>query len=451
MSVASVLSGESRWAVVQGDARRRLQEMPAGVVHCVVTSPPYYQVRDYSLPPTVWAGNTECAHDLRPALAGRRSLGAFCTRCGAWSGCLGLEPTPELFVGHLVDVFREVRRVLRDDGVCWLNIGDSYWAGGSTTAYGQDTRNFLGGCTLSAPPTAGQCERPVKPRAHETLTAGDLIGIPQRLFLALQADGWVVRAEVIWEKPSAMPESVSGWTWQRCRRKVTSGGGKRDGLNGSGRAAHGATISDRGRDAQWEPCPGCPKCETTDGLVLRRGSWRPTRAHEQILQLTKDMDYFSDGQAVAELAVSTAPSGNGFRRPHRIKKDGRGSEKRWEVQATRNARSVWRIQSRPFGTAELGVDAEHYATFPPELVERCILASASEAGCCRNCGAPWARIVDRQRTIDGEPADLGAWRANGSDGRESPTSAQGIGHGRIGTSTTTLGFRPTCKCAGGGG
>jgi DNA modification methylase/transcriptional regulator with XRE-family HTH domain len=166
-------------------------------VQCVVTSPPYWGLRDYGLTPSVWDGDGAHAHEwgeetrresgnapsLKSTLttnngrgpqsgdkyhaenAGTVTTGAFCS-CGAWRGVLGLEPTPELYVQHLVEIFREVRRVLRTDGTVWCNLGDSF-------------------------------------------QGKQLVGIPWRVAFALQADGWWLRSDIIWAKPNPMPESIT--------------------------------------------------------------------------------------------------------------------------------------------------------------------------------------------------------------------------------------------------
>jgi DNA modification methylase len=130
------------WKVMQGDVREKLAELPEKSVHCVVTSPPYWGLRDYGLPPSVWGGDPECEHEWSENVKLSKSGGkghkqdtnkgswyesdsCFCQKCGAWLGCLGLEPTPELYVQHMVEVFRGVWRVLRDDGTVWLNLGSS--------------------------------------------------------------------------------------------------------------------------------------------------------------------------------------------------------------------------------------------------------------------------------------------------------------------------------------
>ena len=166
-----------------GDCLDTLRRMPDAFVHCGISSPPYYGLRDYSVPPTDW-----------PAME-YRTLGGV-LQVPAMSCCLGLEPTPEAFIGHIVLIYREVRRVLRDDGVCWVNMGDSYTSGGRTHERDPDGKNKavgLGARRIDTP---------------EYLKPKDLIGIPWRVAFALQADGWYLRQDIIWHKPNPMPESV---------------------------------------------------------------------------------------------------------------------------------------------------------------------------------------------------------------------------------------------------
>jgi DNA modification methylase len=191
------------WRIENSDALTLLRGLPVEWAQTCVTSPPYWGLRDYGLPPAVWGGTEQCRHswgamqrgrrgDLLPARdtssqarlgfdarQGHAGLqgGQFCQRCDAWQGCLGLEPTPELYVEHLVTVMDEVHRVLRGDGTLWLNLGDCYTAGGRSRTPGG-----------------------LKPK--------DLIGIPWRVAFALQARGWWLRSDVIWVKPNPMPENV---------------------------------------------------------------------------------------------------------------------------------------------------------------------------------------------------------------------------------------------------
>jgi len=387
--------------ILVGDALATLRTLPAQHFHCVVTSPPYWGLRNYGVP-----------------------------------GQLGLEPTPEAFIARMVEVFAEVRRVLRDDGVCWLNIGDCY-AGSRKGPHD----GVIGGRTSSTPAAAEglRLDVPIG------LKPGDQVGIPWRLAFALQADGWFLRSDVIWAKPNPMPESVAGWRWERCRVKVRGGlrGDEARRAVGPGRPqqdhAHGAQHSEFAPSAEWAACPGCPKCENSDGMILRRGSWRPTKAHEFLFLMAKSADYFCDGEAVKEASVSERPSGNGFKREQRLSQAGRGSEAPWEVSPTRNLRSVWEIGTLPFKEA-------HFATFPPELAERCIRAATSERGCCGTCAAPWVRLVERQFIPQ---QDVSPEKGRRGAGTQKPMDESNGWEGapRGTTLTTSLGWRPSCTCA----
>jgi DNA modification methylase len=355
--------------ILVGDARAVLATLPAESVHCVVTSPPYWGLRDYGLPPMVWGGEPGCAHAwgeetyetrapygvdlLNPQGAsmgsGKReggtvSHGAHCARCGAWRGSLGLEPDPALYVAHLVEVFRAVRRVLRSDGICFVNLGDAY-------------------------------------------LDKQLLGLPWRVAFALQADGWWLRSEIIWHKPSPMPESV------------------------------------------------------TD---------RPTKAHEQVFLLAKSERYFFDGEAIKEPSIDPESlNGRSRRFPDAATQSDPDGKFRYRaglakvepgtIYASRNRRSVWTIPSAPFSEA-------HFATFPPALVEPCVKAGTSERGACPACGAPWRRVVTSQ--IVGTPRHENGRYANsdGSDGTCSYLSRTSIHGTRI---SETTGWAPTCGCAAG--
>lgn len=393
----------------QGDALAVLAALPSESVHCMVTSPPYWSLRDYGV-----------------------------------AGQLGLEPTPELFIEKLVAIFREARRVLRDDGVCWVNLGDSYAGTGKSGGGVQGEKRAGAGAEASTGKGTWQ-----SPPAG--LKVGDLVGIPWMFAFAARADGWYLRGDVCWHKPNPMPESVSGWSWQRCRVKVAGGAVARHGFAGSGRDKHGATISARD-GAKWEPCPGCPKCETADGLVLRRGSWRPTRAHEFIFQLAKSPDYFCDAQAVAEPTSGSAHDRGGGVHPKTsaagsgVRANGSYEAAITKLVAERNPRSVWTIQSEPFSASSLGVeDVDHFATFPSALPERCIRASTSEAGVCGACGAPVARVLGEKQSVGGAGAgNSQRVLAGGANGRQETHLGSGVPWKP--TTTTTTGWRPTCEC-----
>lgn len=247
------------------DSLRALVAVGARAQTCV-TSPPYFGLRDYG-------------HE----------------------GQIGQEPTVAQYVAGLVDVFRGVRDVLSDNGTLWLNLGDSYASKG-----GQGPQQ--GVMKGRAHGVAARSDRTVP----EGLKVKDLIGIPWRVAFALQADGWYLRQDIIWQKPNPMPASIT----DRC-----------------------------------------------------------ASSHEYIFLLAKSEKYYFDHVAIKEDAVSDHPSGNGFKRPARLSyqnRDGtaRGDDKQWsDVGGKRNRRSVWTVATRPYKGA-------HFATFPPALIEPCVLAGS---------------------------------------------------------------------------
>lgn len=260
--------------VLHADARALpLQD---GCVQMVCTSPPYWGLRDYGTP-----------------------------------GQIGLEPTPDAYVAALVAVFREVRRVLRADGTVWLNLGDSYATGaggvGECPGGGKQGESWKMRGVMTPPnrlPLPG-----LKPK--------DLVGIPWRVAFALQADGWYLRADIIWSKPNPMPESV------------------------------------------------------TD---------RPTKAHEYLFLLAKSERYFYDAAAIAEVSAHAGDQAGICRgtkkRATAMGRTPSGNEKpgsNWIQPETRNRRTVWSITTEPYRGA-------HFATMPEALVTPCVLAGCPPGG-----------------------------------------------------------------------
>lgn len=410
----------------QGDVLKRLHELPDESVHCVVTSPPYWKLRDYGVEPIVWDGIVECAHkwigvmrqaerytgkkkwqhlatirqamnrvganstlegglntqiedkaaqikirDVDPNAWGhpKKEDTAFCSLCGAWRGCLGLEPTPELYVQHIVQIFREVKRVLRKDGTLWLNLGDSYFASGQGFGDTKTTNKNHNGSRQRQKPEWPDCG--LKPK--------DLVGIPWRCAFALQADGWYLRSDIIWSKPNPMPESV------------------------------------------------------TD---------RPTGAHEYLFLLSKSRQYFFDQEAVREVATSTD---NSVRDRDNTKLNNPPGRTRMNGLVTngyhyRNVRSVWNIATQPFSGA-------HFATFPEKLVRRCVLAGTSEKGVCGECGAAWVRVIERSRGLERDrTADEGLPGHMSGHGK-SQLSGRLHAQWKTENSDRLAGWQPSCKCA----
>ena len=308
-----------KYEIKQGDCLDVLKTLPSESVNCCITSPPYWGLRDYGTGEWM-GGDSACSHkrDSKQSeltQTGHRNLeGAVgdgiykdkCKRCGAErkDRQIGLELTPESYVQKMVDVFREVKRVLRNDGTLWLNLGDSYSGSGKGPAgnLGGDERHLEEKHTKIIP---------------EGLKQKDLVGIPWRVAFALQADGWYLRQDIIWHKPNPMPESVT----DRC-----------------------------------------------------------TKAHEYIFLMSKNPNYYLDNKAIQE--PCTTQEG----RPSAIVRDrvygynskqaalgrARGGEETPEP-ATRNKRSVWSVTVKPYKEA-------HFATFPKELIEPCVLAGCPKDG-----------------------------------------------------------------------
>ena len=195
--------------------------------------------------------------------------GSFCFLCGAWRGNLGLEPTPQLYVQHLVQIFREAWRVLKPTGTVWLNLGDSYAAGRTGGASDKSRLNGGRGVGVSEKIKQG----PTIPRtAPEGLKPKDLVGIPWRVAFALQADGWYLRSDIIWSKPNPMPESVTDsptrsheyvflltkteryyYDAEAIREKQVSGHASGNGFKRSSRLTYLDKDGPRGSDESWQP------------------------------------------------------------------------------------------------------------------------------------------------------------------------------------------------------
>lgn len=209
------------WRIETADALSLLRELPDDWAQTCVTSPPYWGLRDYGLRPSTWNGRRGCRHAWGPPQRGKRQDllpatqtssqgrldagdrqgqagllgGRFCERCHAWQGCLGLEPTPDLYIEHLLAVFAEVHRVLRPDGTLWLVIGDSYAAARS---YQAPDRRRRGSASV---PQGASC-------IPSGCKAKDLVGIPWQVALGLRDQGWWLRSDIVWAKPNPMPENV---------------------------------------------------------------------------------------------------------------------------------------------------------------------------------------------------------------------------------------------------
>lgn len=411
-------SGDGLATLRVGHVLDVLAALPERSVHCVVTSPPYWALRDYGLPPSQWGDG--------------------------WVGCYGREDTIDQYVAHTVEVFAAVRRVLRDDGTLWLNLGDTY---------ADDSK--WGGRTGGRHP-AGTHGDGIGRAKRSARVKGQAL-IPWRVALALQDDGWEVRSSVAWCKRSPMPDSVAGWFWRRCRVKVA--GEREPGTfrNGSPYVNHiadgiGGNHSDArgdGSTAKWSPCPGCRNCAPNGGYVLVRARWRPTNAWEPIFQLTKPGRHFSDQAGVLEPTTGTAHSrGDNLNSPkERSKAESGHGHAGWhrgtrDTVETRNIRSTWHLSSEP-------LKAKHYAAFPSTIPRRCIEASTSAAGCCPHCGSQWAPVVEKRRVPTRPGTNTKVCKSDAPGVMPERLDSATVGNRdpqRHVVKTIVHGYRPTCGC-----
>lgn len=296
--------------ILVGDCIDMMRTLPDQSVHTCVTSPPYFGLRDYGV-----------------------------------DGQIGQEQTPAEFIARLVEVFREVRRVLRDNGTAWVNMGESY--AGSWGAHGRDDMG-VGVSTLSQRQVMAS-QRKAKATTHAEYKPKDLMGMPWRLAFALQDDGWYLRQDIIWHKPNPMPES----TRDRCTK--------------SHEYLFLLSKSPRyfyDQDAIKEPVALSSIVRMAQDLEQQRGSDRvPGKANGPMKAVRSRRDSFKRENSKREQAIPGQSMGT--HRPDRKESD--------YAMNTRNKRSVWTVPTQGFKGA-------HFATFPPDLIRPCILAGAPRGG-----------------------------------------------------------------------
>jgi DNA modification methylase len=336
--------------ILKGDCLETLKSLDEQSINTCVTSPPYWGLRDYGTGEWV-GGNADCLHksakknaDKTGGFTGKRirKIGGSennkylkhkknCPDCGATrkDNQLGMEDTPEEFVENLVRVFKEVKRVLRDDGTVWLNLGDSYYnyrPGKGQSLSKQSVSNtdqdLPQDCARRGNKIAGLKEK-------------DLVGIPWRVAFALQADGWYLRQDIIWHKPNPMPESVR----DRC-----------------------------------------------------------TKSHEYIFLLSKNPKYYYDNEAIKEDSIyhgkdKRSDKGNiRYEGKRTNNKDTKAQQSFVTINPKKNKRSVWTITTKPYKEA-------HFATFPTDLIEPCVLAGCPEE-ICVDCGKPYKRVMQKPKQLE---------------------------------------------------
>jgi DNA modification methylase len=491
--------------VMLGDCRDVMRSMPAESVHMVVTSPPYWGLRDYGSP-----------------------------------GQLGLEPTPEAYVESMVAVFREVRRVLRSDGTVWLNLGDSYagsWGnqgrkperGTQRPINGEMLTPVLDGRYPAKESNTGAVPPGLKPK--------DLVGIPWRVAFALQADGWYLRSEIIWAKSNPMPESVTDrptkaheqvFLLTKSARYFFDADAVREGIGEArvveGSNGHGQTlvlgqdfglesesphanavgvrlasaILERARgqhelglsalDAQvgQERGQDDAGARTVGDPVMRRAAAEASRfadgdvaAKEFLREVDSLCVALPDGHDLKELrtrctaAVLVDADGDGPIAIDDAREVGQLQlihDEKYTAEPTPRSSRERNVGGRSDGFTRMpGGEAEwrdtgqsgrnirsvwmiptapypgsHFATFPQALVEPCIKAGTSERGVCPECGAPWERVVERE-AVPLQATYNGAQvrEGNASDPRHAARWEGGSGRpSRV--ETTTTGWRSSC-------
>lgn len=363
--------------ILLGDNREQLATLPAGCVHCCVTSPPYYALRSY-LP------NDHPDKHLE----------------------LGSEKTPDEYLANQVNVFRAVRRVLRNDGLLFVNLGDSY----SANKHGSKD--------------------------------GDLLNMPHRFALAMIADGWFHRDTIIWHKKSPMPSSQNGVRWEKCKVKVAKGNtppNDREFMHGCQGAKHSKSAYENIL-AEWADCPGCPKCIPNGGLILRRGRFRTTTAHEYIFMFAKSKLYYANAEQVREKATCRGPGNKDMGKYEDYDRNdstqrrqlGKASGALSDAVETRIPRSVMTFPNEPYSRA-------HFATYPSSLPRFAIEMATSAHGCCPACGAQYAPIVEKER-VPTRPGVNNVIDESGMSNRDPERHIQRV---------NVLGHRATCQCNAG--
>lgn len=464
------------------DVLEGLRALEAGSVQCCLTSPPFFSLRSYGVEGTIWRGDSDCEHVWGEALPGTRrdkqhvtgapnargggekasaanhstdNSGAFCQRCGAWRGALGLEPDPDSFVANLVAVFAEVRRVLRDDGVCFVNIGDGY-----ASAYACDRRSVVGQGSPDA-----SCQRPN--RLSATLKEKDLVGIPQRLFLALQEDGWWVRSCFPQAKENPMPESVlsrpttaheywlllaksAKYFWDpEAVRQPAEYGRREGGFRGEGKYTQGQSFNNSsapsGKTVSGKHPETGRNFRTTDPFLASLDvAILDTQARLlDLLAFKEDGGLLldEDGDPLAILAANE-PSNWDYCKACGTLYVGR---ERSSITKTLDEDEK-PVRECPCGATDAWVG--HFAAFAGRVIEPLLKAATSEAGCCAACGAAYERVVEpvgehaaaREAMIGRTHEDVAQEAEKGKQ------QSWGSGKARVNSSVRTLGFRPRCDC-----
>ena len=382
--------------VILGNALEVLKEFPDESIDSIITSPPYYNLRDYGTPFQIFGGSSTCKHEFvigkekvstKLSKEGNTALkntkanfekptdGAFCTKCGAWKGELGLEPTPDLFIEHLCLIFDEIYRVLAKHGTCWVNLGDTYSSGTSLGMRERIAKERNSGTKLS--------KQKSRPKPKTNLQSKCLIGIPARFQIAMINRGWILRNIIIWHKPNAMPSSVKD---------------------------------------------------------------RFTIDYEYVFFFSKNQKYFFEQQhETITNTTLTRANGNFISNVKTSQFAGLSNtqQRKWydkllsgEVKG-RNMRTVWTIPTK-------NSSEDHFALFPDTLVERMI-----KAGCpkevCKECGKPKVAIIERTKMPDWDKENKHSKKSNYGKTSALRVGGKGYNKWKAENPDKIVGFSE-CKC-----
>ena len=430
--------------IILGHASNVLPKLPSESVNCVVTSPPYWNLRDYGIEPVIWDEDKNCKHEwgnktitlkhksgetnpgkeswFKDRGASDDKGNCFCIKCGAWKGSLGLEPTFDLYIKHLCQIFDEVKRVLRKDGTCFVNIGDSYWGSGQGGA-------DYGGKEIIPSSNFGHIAK------GKNYPNKSLCDIPYRFSIEMTNRGWIKRNTIIWWKPNCMPSSAPDrftidfeylfsfvknnktlfWTNEKTLECVD----KRPlGIKGI-----------EGKDWEWRPCPRCQgtggetkinkenaekmgspraryhritkqeKCKRCKGLGKIKVSFWTGHDYwfEQQFENFSE-SYLKDNRPMGIIRQRFYPNSK-YVKSGMIKLEHKANVRDWQdginkrgkdaiikihPELGRNKRCVWIIPTQPFPEA-------HFAVYPEGLIEIPI-----KAGCptfiCKKCGKARVKI-----------------------------------------------------------
>jgi len=463
--------------IILGHVLNVLPKLPAESFNCVTCSPPYWGLRDYGIEPVIWDGDKDCKHiwkteiTKRPNASGgktdwakeklaikgvenyqefvdyheRETTSDFCLKCGAWKGSLGLEPTFELYIKHLCDIFDEIKRVLRKDGCIFVNLGDTY---NSHSAKSKNVGGFEGKQMRN---NKAYSDSKIAPK-KEGVPDKSLCCIPDRFNIEMVNRGWIKRNTIIWHKPNCMPSSAPDrftvdfeylfyftknnktlfWTNEKtleCVSKKPSG-----------------TKGIEGKDWEWRKCPNCQGEGTIVGKALKEGAAPIVIGNGIVTKNTKAFkvcprckgsgkvkysfwsghDYWFE-QQFEEYAPDTLPRmdrgvnvnkwtlGADGQTPHNLSQPRLRKERGYKTKQMdkeihrqqhhgkdinygrygRNKRCVWKIPTKSFKEA-------HFAVYPETLIEPIIKAGCPEF-ICKKCGKARVKIYKETKT---EPIEI---------------------------------------------